>query len=75
MTEKNVFVDRKFVCNWLIYRWALEKLHEVGYSSEDAAALFAVAEVPEEYIAVPEEVINQFMALDLMLGGDENDKN
>lgn len=33
MTEKNVFVDRKFVCNWLIYRWALEKLYEVGYSS------------------------------------------
>lgn len=71
MTEKNVFVDRKFVCNWLIYRWALEKLYEVGYSPEDAAALFTVAEVSEEYFKVPEEVINQFMALDLMFGGDE----
>ena len=73
MTEKNVFVDRKFVCNWLIYRWALEKLHEVGYSPVEVAALFAVAEVPEEYFAVPEEVIHQFMAFDLMFGGNEND--
>lgn len=71
MTEKNVIVDRKFVCNWLIYRWALEKLKEGGFSTADAATIFAVAEVPEEYFAVPDEVINQFMCLDMMFGGDE----
>lgn len=71
MTEKNVFIDNKFVCNWLIYRLALEKLYEVGCSPKDAAALFEVAEVPEEYFVVPDEVVNQFMSLSLLFGGDE----
>lgn len=71
MIEKNMIVDRKFVCNWLIYRYALYKLFDKGFSPEEAAALFAEAEVPEEYITAPKEVINQFMVLDLMFGGDE----
>lgn len=71
MTEKNVFVDRKFVCNYMIYRKAIEKFYEEGYSAGDVASVFAVADVPTEYLEVPDEVIHQFMALDLMFGSDE----
>lgn len=71
MTEKNIIVDRKFVCNFMIYRKAIEKFYEEGYSAEDVASVFAVADVPTEYLEVPDEVIHQFLALDLMFGSDE----
>lgn len=68
MTEKNIIVDHKFVANFLIYRKAIEKLYEECYSAEDVATLFDVADVPTEYLEVPDEVVHQFIALDMMVG-------
>ena len=71
MTEKNIIVDHKFVANFIIYRKAIEKFYEQGYSAEDVASIFELADVPTDYLEVPTEVIRQFIALDLMFGDDE----
>ena len=71
MTEKNIIVDHKFVANFLIYRKAVVKFYEEGWSAEEVASIFTIADVPTEYLEVPDEVIDQFIALDLMFGGDE----
>lgn len=71
MTEKNIIVDHKFVANFFIYRKAIEKFYEEGYSAEDVATVFGVADVPTEYLEVPDEVVHQFIAINMMLGSDE----
>lgn len=71
MTEKNIIVDYKFVCNYMIYQAAVKYLYEHGYTSEMIAGMFTIADVPTEYLEVPQEVIYQFIALDLMFRGDE----
>lgn len=71
MTEKNIIVDHKFVANFIIYRKAIEKFYEEGYSSEDVASVFDLADVPTDYLEVPVEVVHQFIVLDLMNGSDE----
>lgn len=68
MTEKNIIVDHKFVANFFIYRKAIEKFYEDGYSAEDVATVFGLADVPTEYLEVPDEVIHQFIAINLMVG-------
>lgn len=71
MTEKNIIVDSKFVANFFIYRKAIEKFYEEGYSAEDVVAVFGVADVSTEYLEVPDEVIHQFIAINMMFGSDE----
>lgn len=71
MTEKNIIVDSKFAANFFIYRKAIEKFYEEGYSAEDVAVVFGVADVSTEYLEVPDEVIHQFIAINMMFGSDE----
>lgn len=71
MTEKNIIVDRKFVSNFIIYRKAIEKFYEDGWSAEEVASIFDLADVSTDYLEVPVEVIHQFIALDSMFGSDE----
>lgn len=71
MTEKNIIVDSKFVANFIIYRKAIEKFYEEGYSAEDVVAVFGEADVSTEYLEVPDEVIHQFIAINMMFGSDE----
>lgn len=71
MTEKNIIVDSKFVANFFIYRKAIEKFYEEGYSAEDVASVFCEADVPTEFLEVSDEVIHQFIAINMMFGSDE----
>lgn len=71
MTEKNINVDRKFVSNFIIYRKAIEKFLEEGWNEKEVATIFDIADVPIEYLEVPVEFVHQFIALDLMIGSDE----
>lgn len=73
MTEKHIIVDRKLVANWLIMRKAIEKYYEDGFDADTIAALFVIAEVPDEYLEVPEEIIRQYIELDNLIGGDYNE--
>ena len=68
MAEKSIIVDCKFVSNFIIYRKAIEKFIEEGWNEEEVASIFYIADVPNEYLEVPVEVIHQFMALDMMMG-------